>query len=341
MTLSQLHAWAQPNVKLGLSVDGRDLVFSLLPDDDFEGNVANTVVTVRWETAPGVSVASPNSVLPINMDWWLPVGAVTYAGTSTDGIYSYASWYTFSVNVLGPSKKWPANLEQSFFRVPYTNTSGACVEFEVVTDAYQTAHNLGWYISLNGQDKTDGYIPGKESAQAYSTPLCQAGTVQLDASGEVVLAASDLDAGAGSYCGVDSTVLSPASLGCSDVDVARPVQLKVYYTNGGIATCTAMVTALQVDSDGDGVLDCADGCPTDPLKTAPGLCGCGNPDMDLNNNNVCDDDEVPSGVKLGLSVEGGDLVFSLLPDGDFEGNVAGTVVTVRWETAPGVSVASP
>ena len=29
------------------------------------------------------------------------------------------------------------------------------------------------------------------------------------------------------------------------------------------------------DSDGDGVVDCMDGCPNDPQKTDPGVCGCG------------------------------------------------------------------
>jgi hypothetical protein len=34
------------------------------------------------------------------------------------------------------------------------------------------------------------------------------------------------------------------------------------------------------DTDGDGTFDCLDGCPNDPAKTAPGQCGCGNPDTD-------------------------------------------------------------
>ena len=36
----------------------------------------------------------------------------------------------------------------------------------------------------------------------------------------------------------------------------------------------------DVDTDGDGTADCNDGCPTDPLKTAPGICGCGVSDAD-------------------------------------------------------------
>ena len=34
------------------------------------------------------------------------------------------------------------------------------------------------------------------------------------------------------------------------------------------------------DTDGDGTQDCVDGCPSDPLTTAPGQCGCGVADTD-------------------------------------------------------------
>ena len=33
------------------------------------------------------------------------------------------------------------------------------------------------------------------------------------------------------------------------------------------------------DADSDGLNDCTDECPTDPLKTEPGVCGCGIEDV--------------------------------------------------------------
>ncbi|MCW5900573.1 MAG: hypothetical protein KIT10_15010 [Flavobacteriales bacterium] len=45
------------------------------------------------------------------------------------------------------------------------------------------------------------------------------------------------------------------------------------------------VETLVPDSDGDGVCDALDGCPFDPLKTQPGICGCGNPEP----GTACDD----------------------------------------------------
>jgi hypothetical protein len=65
------------------------------------------------------------------------------------------------------------------------------------------------------------------------------------------------------------------------------------------------------DSDGDGINDCNDGCNGDPLKGQPGVCGCGNPDIDSDSdgllncvdcspfdpsNEGCDDDELPPPV---------------------------------------------
>ena len=44
----------------------------------------------------------------------------------------------------------------------------------------------------------------------------------------------------------------------------------------------------EIDSDGDGVLDCYDGCPHDFNKTMPGICGCGEEDTDTDNDGTSD-----------------------------------------------------
>jgi hypothetical protein len=46
---------------------------------------------------------------------------------------------------------------------------------------------------------------------------------------------------------------------------------------------------LDRDEDSDATPDCNDACPSDPQKTAPGVCGCGEKDGDVD----LDEDDVP------------------------------------------------
>ncbi|WP_407924805.1 discoidin domain-containing protein [Desulfosarcina ovata] len=49
------------------------------------------------------------------------------------------------------------------------------------------------------------------------------------------------------------------------------------------------------DSDSDGTLDCNDGCPSDPAKIDPGICGCGVADSDSDSDGTLDcNDGCPS-----------------------------------------------
>ncbi|MCK6456208.1 MAG: proprotein convertase P-domain-containing protein [Phycisphaerae bacterium] len=49
------------------------------------------------------------------------------------------------------------------------------------------------------------------------------------------------------------------------------------------------------NADGDAAPDGCDGCPQDPLKIAPGACGCGQPDVDTDGDTVLDCDDVCPG----------------------------------------------
>jgi hypothetical protein len=78
-----------------------------------------------------------------------------------------------------------------------------------------------------------------------------------------------------------------------------------------------IVVVTKLDTDGDGTPDESDGCPTDPTKTAPGVCGCGVPDTDSDGDGVpncidgCDFD--PLKVAPGLCGCG-------IPDTDSDGD---------------------
>lgn len=54
------------------------------------------------------------------------------------------------------------------------------------------------------------------------------------------------------------------------------------------STCTKSFSVTSPDSDGDGTPDCQDGCPSDPNKIAPGICGCGVSDTDTDGDSVPD-----------------------------------------------------
>jgi hypothetical protein len=43
-----------------------------------------------------------------------------------------------------------------------------------------------------------------------------------------------------------------------------------------------------MDTDRDGTLDCNEGCPDDPGKVEPGVCGCGVPDTDNDSDGIPD-----------------------------------------------------
>ncbi len=51
---------------------------------------------------------------------------------------------------------------------------------------------------------------------------------------------------------------------------------------------SAVIASQASDLDGDGVDDCQDGCPRDPAKSAPGLCGCGIADIDSDRDGTPD-----------------------------------------------------
>jgi hypothetical protein len=82
----------------------------------------------------------------------------------------------------------------------------------------------------------------------------------------------------------------------------------------------------DTDTDGDGTADCNDGCPTDPLKTAPGICGCGTPDTDEDGDGLiaCNDncDSIPNPGQEDCDADGtGDAceIASGAPDANADG----------------------
>ena len=76
-------------------------------------------------------------------------------------------------------------------------------------------------------------------------------------------------------------------------------------TAPGVCGCAVPDT----DTDSDGVVDCLDGCPDDPDKTDPGDCACGNSEDDEDGDSVTDCvDNCPSIPNSGQDDEDGNGV---------------------------------
>lgn len=174
----------------------------------------------------------------------------------TDGAYHYVTYNAFSVSLLSdacPGATWPADEWVTLMRVK-VNGVDDCLAFNVINDAWTAANNRDFYVSLNGLEKT--------------------GT--LEATPDSV-----------GFCGVDCEgVQGGAALpgaACDDDDVC---------TVDDLWSVDCACTGIYVDGDSDGTCDAQDGCPLDPDKVAPGLCGCGTPDTDTDGDLTpdCQDD---------------------------------------------------
>jgi hypothetical protein len=231
-----------PNVQLGIVENQGTLEFRLKADAAYTGLVSATVVTVRWITTAGVSVGSnPTESTP---NWVNSVGFVSNASFTTSGIYSYATFTTFGFNPLGAADGLAANVETPFFTVPYTNTSGSCMTFEVIDDLHQDNNNLLWYISLSGQNKTNGYIAGKTSTTGYPAVICQNITVPLSAAGTASITPAMVTGGTPLNCGVVTRTINTSSFTCANTG-ANIVTLTATYANGTTSTCPATVTVID------------------------------------------------------------------------------------------------
>jgi hypothetical protein len=113
--------------------------------------------------------------------------------------------------------------------------------------------------------------PADSSCQAI-LPDFTSSVIATDACGSVVVTQSP-SAGTGAFLG--STV----------------VTLTVTDLSGNSAQCSSSFTVTDVDTDGDGTVDCQDGCPNDPFSTTPGPCGCGVAVTDNNGNSTPDCNE--------------------------------------------------
>jgi len=173
------------------------------------GNVASgdQVITVIDDVAPEF-VNCPDSIT-VTTDPGVCGATVTWAAPQ---VWDNCDGYLVPASTHSPGE---------FFAVGTTT-----VTYDV-TDACGNASTCSFTITVNDE----------EPPQA----VCQSITVQLDASGNVSIAAADVDGGSTDACGIASLSVSPDSFTCADVG-DNSVTLTVTDVNGNVSTCTATVT---------------------------------------------------------------------------------------------------
>jgi len=176
-------------------------------------------------------------------------------------------------------------------RTDRCNSNAVCVGSNpVVCTALDQCHVAGVCAPATGvcsnPNKPDGTTCNDSNACTLAD-TCQAGTCA--GRNPVVCTALDQchDAGAcNPATGVCANPNKTNGTTCDDGDKCTKSDV-----------CTAGVCAgtnnndcgcFLGDTDGDKVNDCTDGCPRDPLKTSPGICGCGVADTDRDLDGVPD-----------------------------------------------------
>ncbi|WP_223550698.1 T9SS type A sorting domain-containing protein, partial [Aestuariivivens sp. NBU2969] len=85
-------------------------------------------------------------------------------------------------------------------------------------------------------------------------------------------------------CGTAETDTdSDGVLDCNDLEINSPCPLDVD------------INGVSNDDDSDGTPNCLDGCPDDPNKTDPGVCGCGTAETDTDSDGVLDCNDLCEG----------------------------------------------
>ncbi|MDG2200040.1 MAG: hypothetical protein P8K80_02515, partial [Phycisphaerales bacterium] len=111
-------------------------------------------------------------------------------------------------------------------------------------------------------------------------------------------------AGFGGGCYNDGTVSLSGTTMCGNTpdNFAGPGTINDLGDNCLVESCD--------DSDGDGTYDCNDGCPDDPNKIEPGICGCGVADDDSDGDGTIDclESNCPSDVDGSGTVDVIDLL---------------------------------
>lgn len=120
-------------------------------DPTWSGLLGGLVFTIRWPQNSGVALSLLSQACP-DAFYISSVGAV-----QSSGGYSYRTYTAFGASTIAvecPGNAWTTGEWVELCQIVVENYGGACVNYQLVNDAFTEANNLNYYVSLGGVDKT-------------------------------------------------------------------------------------------------------------------------------------------------------------------------------------------
>ncbi|MBX7147729.1 VWA domain-containing protein [bacterium] len=169
-------------------------------------------------------------------------------------------------------------------------TQDSCVENQCIFTASPSGKDDDGDNIDNCTDTCDNRIDTDQDGVADCVDICQGFDDSVDTDGDETPDGCDVE----SCNGIDDNGINGIDEGFPDSD------------NDGVADCVDECDD-SVNTDGDNYPNCQEECDTDPYKSEPGECGCGNTDYEVGDSIVCYIDECPEGS--GETDSDGDGVF--------------------------------
>ncbi|GJM25099.1 MAG: hypothetical protein DHS20C16_15140 [Phycisphaerae bacterium] len=265
--------------------------FTVNNNDAITGTEALSAYPIGFEVGDDFS---------LRFDVWL-----NYNGGAGGGSGS-TEFMIAGINHGGSEVIWPNNPASDGVSFAVTGEGGAAEDYRAyngdtqyssasgVYAAGSLAHQNSFYQSLfpSPPFETAG-APGKQWVEVEIRQ--QQNSIEWRLDGAIIAVVPGAAPSPGNimigYMDIFASVANPAADNFIIYDNVRVVQ---FFEND--CNSNGVPDECEVDTDADQVIDECDGCPIDPQKTEPGLCGCSDSPANCNDEDQCTVDSCVEGV---------------------------------------------